>query len=104
MHVRRIMAKYICGVIESFEPSKFLHASREMVDRALTTVIQLAKDGSPDARYYARRSLSKLVDEPDFNATLNRLKGNVVHDSKEVLDTLRTRVCQEESPRKETVS
>ncbi len=86
------MAKFICGVIESFEPSKFLHSSRDVVDKALSTVIQLCKDSSPDARYYARRSLSKLVDEPDFQQVVSRLKGTLVADSKDVIETLRTRV------------
>ena len=87
-------SKYICAVVENYDPTKFLHSSKDLLDKALPAIIQLIKDGSPDARYYARRSLNVLWPEPDFfQVAAKVLRSNLLSDIKEAVETLKMKVC-----------
>lgn len=80
-------------VVEGYEPSRFLHSSRDVLDRALPAIVQLSKDNSPDARYYARRCLNALWPEPDFLQVSSRvLKNNMFAEAKEVVEALKMKV------------
>ena len=72
---------------------KFLHANKEMVDKALAAIIQLSKDSSADVRYFSRKALSKIMGHSDFHMVLSRQKSSTINDSKEVIEILRMRVC-----------
>lgn len=92
--VRKMTSKYICAVVENYDPTKFLHSSKDLLDKALPAIIQLIKDGSPDARYYARRSLNVLWPEPDFfQVAAKVLRSNLLSDIKEAVETLKMKVC-----------
>lgn len=80
-------------VVEGYDPSRFLHSSKDLLDKVLPAIVQLAKDGSPDARYYARRCLNSLWPEPDFHQVASRvLKSGLFAEAKEVIDTLKLKV------------
>lgn len=86
-------SKFVCTVVEGYEPSRFLHSSKDLVDKALPAIVQLSKDSSPDARYYARRCLNVLWPEPDFYQVASRvLKNNLFSEAKEVVETLKMKV------------
>jgi len=66
-----------------------------MVDRALPAIVQLSKDSSQVARYYARRCLNALWPEPDFFQVAGRvLKNNLFTEAKEVVEALKMKVLQ----------
>lgn len=91
--VRKMTSKFICLVVEGFEPSKFLHSSKDMLEKSLPAIVQLTKDSSPDSRYYARRALSVLWPEPDFYQVANKvLKSNTFTEAKEAIETLKVKV------------
>lgn len=80
-------------VVEGYEPSRFLHSSRDVLERVLPAIVQLSKDNSPDARYYARRCLNTLWPEPDFFQVAGRvLKNNWFVEAKELVEALKMKV------------
>ena len=90
-------SKFICGVMENYDPAKFLHSSKDLLEKVLPVIIQLTKDSSPDARYYARRSLNVLWPEPDFLQVASRvLKNNLFADAKEAVETIKMKVSLRE--------
>ena len=92
-HVRKMTSKFVCTVVESYEPSKFLHSSKELLDKVLPSIVQFTKDGSPEARYYARKCLSLLWHEPDFFQVAGKvLKSNLYTEAKEIIETLKIKV------------
>ena len=93
--MRRMTSKFVCVIVEAYEPSRFLHTSKDVLDRALPAIVQLAKDNSPDARYYARKCLNALWPEPDFLQVASRvLKNNLLAEAKDVVETLKMKVIE----------
>lgn len=87
-------SKYICMTIEVYEPSKFLHSSKDLLEKTLPAIVQLTKDHSPDARYYARKCLNLLWPEPDYNQVATRvLKNHLLTEAREAVETLKIKVC-----------
>ena len=86
-------SKFISAVIQTYDPSKFLHSSKDLLERTLPAVIQLTKDSSPDVRYYARKCLSMLWPEPDFYQVAGRvLKNSQYTEVRETIETLKVKV------------
>ena len=86
-------SKFLCTVVEGFEPSRFLHSGKDVLDKALPAIVQLARDSSQDARYYARRCLNGLWPEPDFLQVAERvLKGKLFTEAKDVVEALKMKV------------
>lgn len=91
--VRKMTSKFVCVVVEGYEPSRFLHSNKDLLDRALPAIVQLSKDSSQETRYYARKCLNALWPEPDFNQVASRvLKSNLYTQAKEVVEILRMKV------------
>lgn len=85
-------------MVENYDPSKFLHSSKDLLERTLPAIIQLTKDSSPDARYYARRALNVLWPEPDFMQVAGRvLKNNQLSEAKEAVEIIKMKVRRLES-------
>ena len=91
--VRKMTSKFVCVVVEGYEPSRFLHSNKDLLDRALPAIVQLSKDSSQEARYYARKCLNALWPEPDFNQVASRvLRNNLYTQAKEVVEVLKMKV------------
>ena len=49
--VKRSMSCFISASLERFGAGKFLHCSKDVLDKVLPALIQLTTDPSPEARY-----------------------------------------------------
>lgn len=97
-------SKFVCVVVEGYEPSRFLHSNKDLLDRALPAIVQFCKDSSQEPRYYARKCLNALWPEPDFSQVASRvLKNNLYAQCKEVVDVLRMKVSINLPPKVETL-
>ena len=91
--VRKTTAKYICASFENYGPSRLMHASKDLLERTLVAVVQLAGDSVPEARYYARCCLNQLWPLPEFDSTVSRLLSDQMRRrAKEAVDNLKTKV------------
>ncbi len=73
--------------------SKFLHSSKDLLDRTLPAIVQLATDNSADARYFGKRCLHQLWPLADFERIAGRiLPASLFTRAKEVVDNLRAKV------------
>lgn len=70
-----------------------MHAQKDLLERTLIAVVQLAGDSVPEARYYARCCLNQLWPLPEFEAAINRLLSNQMRRrAKEAVDNLKAKV------------
>jgi len=84
----------VCAAIEFHNPSKYLHCTKDVLEKSLPALIQFTKDSSPDCRYYGRKSLSMLWPEPDYYQVAGRvLKNDLYTEAKEIVETLKIKVC-----------
>ena len=49
--VKRSMSCFISSSLEKFGAGKFLHSSKDVLDKVLPALVQLTTDPSPEARY-----------------------------------------------------
>ena len=49
--VKRSMSCFISSSLERFGAGKFLHCSKDVLDKVLPALVQLTTDPSPEARY-----------------------------------------------------
>ena len=49
--VKRSMSCFISASLERFGAGKFLHCSKDVLDKVLPALVQLTTDPSPEARY-----------------------------------------------------
>lgn len=92
--VRKTTSKFICASVENYGPSKLMHAHKDLLERTLVAVVQLAKDSVPEARYYARCCLNQLWPLPEFDPAVNRLLSDQMRRrAKEAVDNLKAKVC-----------
>ena len=91
--VRKTTAKFICASVENYGHSKLMHANKDLLERTLVAVVQLAGDSVPEARYYARCCLNQLWPLPEFDSTVSRLLSDQMRRrAKEAVDILKTKV------------
>lgn len=69
-----------------------MHASKDLLEKTLVAVIQLAGDSLPEARYYARCCLNQLWPLPEFDSAVSRLSDQMRRRAKESVDNLKTKV------------
>lgn len=80
-------------IVESQGSSKFLHSHKDVVERTLPAIVQLATDSSPEARYYGKRCLNQLWPLADFDKISSRVLSNsLLVRAKELVETLRSKV------------
>ncbi len=94
IQVRKTTAKHICLILESQGPSKFLHSStKDLIDRTLPAIVQLATDNAVEVRYFGKRCLHQLWPLADFERISSRvLTASLLTRSKEVVESLRAKV------------
>ena len=92
--VRKTTAKFICTSVENYGHSKLMHANKDLLERTLVAVVQLAGDSVPETRYYARCCLNQLWPLPEFDSAVSRLLSDQMkRRAKEAVDILKTKVC-----------
>lgn len=70
-----------------------MHAHKDLLEKTLVAVIQLAGDSVPEARYYARCCLSQLWPLPAFETTVNKLLSDQMkRRAKEAVENLKAKV------------
>ena len=70
--VRKTMSKFMYASVECYGPSKFLHASRDILEKALPAIVQLISDNSQEVRYHGKKCLNLLWPLPDFEKIASR--------------------------------
>ena len=70
-----------------------MHANKDLLEKTLIAVVQLAGDNVPEARYYARCCLNKLWPLPEFETAVNRLLSDQMRRrAKVAVDNLKAKV------------
>ena len=91
--VRKTTSKFIGASVENYGPSRLMHANKDLLEKTLTAVVQLASDSLPEARYYARCCLNQLWPLPEFDGTVNRLlSAQLQGRAKKAVDILKAKV------------
>ena len=92
VQVRKMTSQLVCTSVERYGPKRLLHASKD-VERTLTAVVQLVGDNSPEARYYARKTLNALWQQPEFECVASRvLSDQLLSKAKEAIENLKNKV------------
>ena len=92
--MRKTTAKFICASVESYGHSRLMHAHKDLLEKSLIAVVQLATDSLPEARYYARCCLNQLWPLPEFDGAVKRLLSDQMkRKAKEAVDTVKSKVC-----------
>lgn len=89
--VRSMASQLICQCVEKCGPVKVLHASRDVLEKTLSTVVQLVWDAAPEPRYYARVCLSLLSSHPEFESCSKCLSEQKQSKLHEALDYLKAK-------------
>ena len=91
--MRKTTAKFICTSVENYSPTRLMHAHKDLLEKTLVAVVQLAGDSVPEARYYARCCLNQLWPLPEFDGAVNRLLSDQMkRRAKEAVDTIKAKV------------
>ena len=91
--MRKTTSKFIYASVENYGPLKLMHTHKDLLEKTLIAVVQLAKDSLPEARYYARCCLNQLWPLPEFEGAVNRLLSDQMkRRTKEAVDVLKAKV------------
>ena len=90
--VRRSTSQHLLEVVERMGPNKALCGSPEVTGQLLPAMVQFLGDGSPEARFYARKLCHLLVGHPDFDKLVQKFcTPNALAHAKDIIETVRTK-------------
>ena len=89
--VRSMAIQLICRCVERCGPSKVLHASKDVVEKLLTIIVQLVWDAAQEPRYHARVCLTLLSSLPEYESCAKLLSEQRQIKLREALDYLKAK-------------
>ncbi|KAI6657581.1 Nose resistant to fluoxetine protein 6-like [Oopsacas minuta] len=64
--VRKLAMQVICYGVDQIGDVQVLNLPRDVIEKLMVSITNTSQDNSPDARYYARKAITLLFDNPDF--------------------------------------
>merc|ERR1712126_470630 len=88
--IRTTVSRLLAYISDRMGATKALTGGRDITEKLIPAVARLARDGSLEARIYAKMTLKLLMTHPEFDRILKKnVTANTLRSLEKILDSVR---------------